>query len=225
MHEDRLESPKIDNWDNIPCKAECDRVQIHSGHQLVLVPWLGIPRAVPHIFKDTLGGNEEVSTLFLVVFSVGVGLGSTFCNKLLKGKFTAKLFPFGCIGMTAATLLLYFFSLTVQKTVHLAGVTEFISRPGSWGIIFSFLMLAASGGIFSVPMYALMQSRSSDEHRARVIACLNITDSFGMVLSAVVVSALLMLNISVINIFLIIGVVNLMITPVLSRLARDENGK
>jgi len=179
----------------------------------------------PTFSKDTLGGNEEVSTLFLVVFSVGVGLGSTFCNKLLKGKVSAKLVPFGCIGMTAATLLLYFFSLTVQKTVHLAGVTEFISRPGSWGIIFSFLMLAASGGIFSVPMYALMQSRSSDEHRARVIACLNITDSFGMVLSAVVVSALLMLNISVINIFLIIGVVNLMITPVLSRLARDENGK
>ncbi len=179
----------------------------------------------PTFSKDTLGGNEEVSTLFLVVFSVGVGLGSTFCNKLLKGKVSAKLVPFGCIGMTAATLLLYFFSLTVQKTVHLAGVTEFISRPGSWGIIFSFLMLAASGGIFSVPMYALMQSRSSDEHRARVIACLNITDSFGMVLSAVVVSALLMLNISVINIFLIIGVVNLMITPVLSMLARDENGK
>ena len=86
-------------------------------------------------------------------------------------------------------------------------------------------MLAASGGIFSVPMYALMQSRSSDEHRARVVACLNITDSFGMVLSAVFVSMLLMLDISVINIFLIMGVVNLMITPVPSRLARDEYGK
>ena len=179
----------------------------------------------PTFSKNILGGNEEVSTLFLVVSSVGVGLGSTFCNRLLKGKISARLVPFGCIGMTTATLLLYFFSLTVQKTGHLAGVMEFIAEPGSWGIIFSFLMLAASGGIFSVPMYALMQSRSSDEHRARVVACLNITDSFGMVLSAVFVSMLLMLDISVINIFLIMGVVNLMITPVLSRLARDEYGK
>ena len=178
----------------------------------------------PTFSKDILGGNEEVSTLFLVVFSVGVGLGSTLCNRLLKGKISARLVPFGCIGMTAATLLLYFFSLTVPKTGELAGVMEFISEPGSWGVIFSFLMLAASGGIFSVPMYALMQSRSSDEHRARVVACLNITDSFGMVLSAVFVALMLMFKISIINIFLIIGIVNLLITPLLSRLARDEYG-
>jgi len=178
----------------------------------------------PTFSKDILGGNEEVSTLFLVVFSVGVGLGSTLCNRLLKGKVSARLVPFGCIGMTAATLLLYFFSMTVPKTGELAGVMEFISEPGSWGVIFSFLLLAASGGIFSVPMYALMQSRSSDEHRARVVACLNITDSFGMVLSAVFVALMLMLKISIINIFLIIGIVNLLITPLLSRLARDENG-
>ena len=178
----------------------------------------------PTFSKDILGGNEEVSTLFLVVFSVGVGLGSTLCNRLLKGKVSARLVPFGCIGMTAATLLLYFFSMTVPKTGELAGVMKFISEPGSWGVIFSFLLLAASGGIFSVPMYALMQSRSSDEHRARVVACLNITDSFGMVLSAVFVALMLMLKISIINIFLIIGIVNLLITPLLSRLARDENG-
>lgn len=178
----------------------------------------------PTFSKDILGGNEEVSTLFLVVFSVGVGLGSTLCNRLLKGRVSARLVPFGCIGMTAATLLLYFFSMTVPKTGELAGVMEFISEPGSWGVIFSFLLLAASGGIFSVPMYALMQSRSSDEHRARVVACLNITDSFGMVLSAVFVALMLMLKISIINIFLIIGIVNLLITPLLSRLARDENG-
>jgi predicted MFS family arabinose efflux permease len=178
----------------------------------------------PTFSKDILGGNEEVSTLFLVVFSVGVGLGSTLCNRLLKGKISARLVPFGCIGMTAATLLLYFFSLTVPKTGELAGVMEFISEPGSWGVIFSFLMLAASGGIFSVPMYALMQSRSSDEHRARVVACLNITDSFGMVLSAIFVALMLMFKISIINIFLIIGIVNLLITPLLSRLARDEDG-
>lgn len=176
----------------------------------------------PTFSKDVLGGNEEVSTLFLVVFSVGVGLGSTLCNRLLKGKVSARLVPFGCIGMSAATVLLYFFSISFPQTGHLAGVRDFIYQPGSLGIIFSFLLLAASGGIFSVPMYALMQSRSSEEHRARVVACLNITDSFGMVLSAVLVSILLMFKISIINIFLLMGVVNLLITPVLSRLARDE---
>ncbi|MDD4160149.1 MAG: MFS transporter, partial [Synergistaceae bacterium] len=177
----------------------------------------------PTFSKDILRGNEEVSTLFLVVFSVGVGLGSTLCNRLLRGKVSAKLVPFGCIGMTSAIIALYFFSLAAHKTGELAGVMKFVSEPVSWGVILSFLMLAASGGIFSVPMYALMQSRSSDEHRARVVACLNITDSFGMVLSAVLVSMMLMFKISIINIFLIVGIVNLLITPLLSRLARDED--
>lgn len=179
----------------------------------------------PTFSKDILGGNEEVSTLFLVVFSVGVGLGSTLCNKLLKGKISGRLVPFGCLGMTAAIFVLYFFSLVVDKTEVLVGIKTFINMPIAWGIIFSFLLLAASGGIFSVPLYAIMQSKSSDEHRARVVACLNITDSFGMVLSAVSVTVMLTFKVSIINIFLITGIVNLLITPLLSRLARDEYDK
>ncbi len=174
----------------------------------------------PTFTKDVLGGNEEVSTLFLVIFSVGVGLGSTLCNRLLRGRVSGKLVPFGGVGMTIAIFALYGFSLLYDNDHVLVGALEFIKEPESWGIILAFLMLAASGGIFSVPMYAIMQSRSSDEHRARVVACMNITDSFGMVTSAVVVALLLMRSISVINIFLLIGIINLIITPLLSRLTR-----
>jgi MFS family permease len=174
----------------------------------------------PTFTKNVLGGNEEVSTLFLVVFSIGVGLGSTFCNRLLDGKVSGRLIPFGGIGMTAGTFLLYGFSLFYIRDNSLIGLFEFVKKPESWGIIFTFLMLAASGGIFSVPMYAIMQSRASNEHKARVVACLNITDSLGMVISALFVTIMLMLHISVINIFLTIGIVNLLITPLLSRLTK-----
>lgn len=179
----------------------------------------------PTYAKDILGGNEEVSTLFLVVFSIGVGIGSTFCNTLLQGKVSGKLVPVGCIGMTIATFLLYIFSIMAEKQTVLIGAFKFIKDPVSLGIIFALLLLAASGGIFSVPMYAIMQSRSSNEHRARVVACLNITDSFGMVLSAVFVALMLMLHIPIIKIFLIVGVINLLITPMLGKLARAENGR
>lgn len=174
----------------------------------------------PTFTKNILGGNEEVSTLFLVVFSIGVGLGSTFCNRLLDGKVSGRLIPFGGIGMTAGTFLLYGFSLFYIRDDSLIGLFEFVKKPEAWGIIFTFLVLAASGGIFSVPMYAIMQSRASNEHKARVVACLNITDSLGMVISAVFVTIMLMLHISVINIFLTIGIVNLLITPLLSRLTK-----
>lgn len=179
----------------------------------------------PTFTKDVLGGNEEVSTLFLVIFSVGVGLGSTLCNRLLNGKVSGRLVPYACLGMTCAVGLLYLFSAAAGTGQGLIGFYEFVRRPDSWGVMLSFLLLAASGGVFSVPMYAIMQSKSADEHRARVVACLNVTDSFGMVTAAAVTALLLALRVSIINIFLIMGVVNLLFTPVLSRLARDGNGR
>lgn len=179
----------------------------------------------PTFSKDILGGNEQVSTLFLVVFSVGVGFGSTLCNRLLKGHISGRLVPIACIGISAATLVLYFFSLAADKSGTLIGAAEFISHSASWGVMGGLFMLAACGGIFSVPMYAIMQSYSSDEHRARVVACLNVTDSFCMVMSAVFVAVMLLLRISIINIFLIMGVINLLLTPFLKRMAgvNDEH--
>lgn len=179
----------------------------------------------PTFSKDILGGNEEVSTLFLVVFSVGVGLGSTLCNRLLQGKISGRLVPVGSIGVTAAIIMLYGFSLAVDSGHLLMGAMEFIRMPVSWGVIFSFFILAASGGIFSVPMYAIMQSNSPVEHRARVVACLNVTDSLGMVFSAVIVSVLLYFHISIINIFLTAGVANLLIMPFMSSPARCDDGQ
>ncbi|MDO5562710.1 MAG: MFS transporter [Synergistaceae bacterium] len=178
----------------------------------------------PTFSKDILGGNEQVSTLFLVIFSVGVGFGSTLCNRLLHGRVSGRLVPLACIGISASTVLLYIFSMFAVKYDVLVGAIDFVAAPSSWGIMLGLFLLAASGGIFSVPMYAIMQSKSSDEHRARVVACLNILDSFGMVLSAVFTAVMLMFNISIINIFLIIGGINLLLTPLLSRLAGVESG-
>ena len=177
----------------------------------------------PTFAKDILGGNEQVSTLFLIVFSLGVGFGSTLCNRILKGKVSAKLVAPSCIGLSLSTFSLYLFSVLAYKGNSLIGVTGFLKDSMSWGIILSLFLLAAFGGMFSVPMYAIMQSKSPEEHQARVVACLNITDSFGMVLSAVFVTGLLVCGVSIINIFLILGVTNLLITPLLSRMVGDKH--
>jgi acyl-[acyl-carrier-protein]-phospholipid O-acyltransferase/long-chain-fatty-acid--[acyl-carrier-protein] ligase len=177
----------------------------------------------PTFAKDILGGNEQVSTLFLIVFSLGVGFGSTLCNRILKGKVSAKLVAPSCIGLSLSTFSLYLFSVLAYKGNSLIGVTDFLKDSMSWGIILSLFLLAAFGGMFSVPMYAIMQSKSPEEHQARVVACLNITDSFGMVLSAVFVTGLLVCGVSIIKIFLILGVTNLLITPLLSRMVGDKH--
>ena len=177
----------------------------------------------PSFSKDVVGGNEQVSTLFLVIFSIGVGLGSTLCNKLLNGRVSGRLVPASCLGMSAGIALLYAVSFAVSKGTALVGVKAFLAAPASWGVVAAFLMLAVFGGVFSVPMYAIMQAQSSDDHRARVVACLNIMNSLFMVLSAVFCYVLLMLKFSITGIFLAVGVVNLLITPLLAKLAGGIN--
>lgn len=172
----------------------------------------------PTFAKDVLGGNEQVSTLFLIVFSVGVGFGSTICNRILKGRISMKLVAPACVGLSLSTLLLYTFSLLFKKGDSLVGALVFLQDYMSWGIVLSLFLLAAFGGIYSVPMYALMQSKCPDEHRARSVAVLNITDSFAMVLSAFFVTGLLFMEMSIINVFLVLGIMNLLIMPLLSRM-------
>ena len=172
----------------------------------------------PTFAKDILGGNEQVSTLFLIVFSVGVGFGSTICNRILKGRISTKLVAPACIGLSLSTFLLYTFSLLLKKGDTLVGALVFMQDYISWGIVLSLFLLATFGGIYSVPMYALMQSKCPDEHRARSVAVLNITDSFAMVLSAFFVTGLLFMEMSIINVFLVLGIMNLLIMPLLSRM-------
>lgn len=171
----------------------------------------------PSFAKDTLGCNEQVSTFFLILFSIGIVLGSVLCNRLLKGEISARLVPFGCIGMTLSVFILYFFSRTVEKSENIIGLLHFASKPGAWGIILSLLLLAVFGGMFSVPLYAMAQAKSPLEYRARVVACTNIMDSIAMVLGAVLTTLMLLMKVSIINIFLITALVNLALTPLLAR--------
>lgn len=176
----------------------------------------------PTFAKDALGGNEQVSTFFMVIFSVGVGIGSTLCNKLLKGAISARLLPYGGFGMSLFAVVLYVFTLFTEKTGYLVGFTEFMTRGTSWGITLSLLALAVSGGIFSVPLFAIIQAKSPERHKARIIASGNVMDSSGMVISAVIVALLLLMRIPISHIFVIIAVANLIITPILAKLIGDD---
>lgn len=214
-------------------KAICQLLSFVYPHKVLFRSILGISwfwligsvflSQFPSFAKNTLGGNEQVSTLFLILFSIGVGLGSMLCNRLLNGKISAKLVPFGGIGMSIAIVILYIFCTLMGRSEHLLGIAAFVSLRSSWGIMLAMVMLAASGGIFSVPLYAIMQSKSPLEHRARVVACTNMADSLGMVLGAIFTTILLLLHVSIMNIFLIMGLINLIITPLLARTVNGQD--
>jgi 1-acyl-sn-glycerol-3-phosphate acyltransferase len=139
---------------------------------------------LPAYARDVIGGDKTVYTLLLAAFSIGTALGSLACERLSGHKVEIGLVPLGAIGMTVCLLSLYF----AQPDVHEAGAavmswTEFLAA-GGWDVVINCALIGVFGGLFIVPLYALILQRSTESHRARIIACNNIMNAGFMVLAA-----------------------------------------
>lgn len=174
----------------------------------------------PTFSKEIIGGNEQIVTLFLAVFSIGIGIGSLFCNKLLKGEIATTYVPLGILGMTVFTMDLYFASLNVNpgNSGAFVGITEFFYTFNHWRILVDLLGISICGGIYIVPLYAMVQARAENAFRSRAIACNNIINALFMVVSAVAISLLLLNNYTVIEVFLVIALLNGLVAIFISSL-------
>jgi 1-acyl-sn-glycerol-3-phosphate acyltransferase len=162
---------------------------------------------IPAYTLDILNGNEEITTVLLVAFAVGVGIGSLLCERLSGHRLELGLVPFGSIGLSFFAIDLYF----AQPVMHLdavASVGEFLVRDGSNRVLFDLAMLGAFGGLYSVPLYALIQQRSKREHLSRVIAATNIINSLFMVGAAALAIILLNFGVSIPQLFIVLGILN-----------------
>jgi hypothetical protein len=147
----------------------------------------------PGYARSVLGAGEQVVTLMLAAFSVGIGVGSTLCERLSRGRIDLGVTLFGAIGLSLFAVDLFFASpapLAEPAPGALVGVLELCGRAGSVRIVGDLLLIGLFGGFFIVPLYALMQQRSSVEHRSRVIAANNVLNAAYMVVASIVAIAL-----------------------------------
>jgi acyl-[acyl-carrier-protein]-phospholipid O-acyltransferase/long-chain-fatty-acid--[acyl-carrier-protein] ligase len=177
----------------------------------------------PTFTSNVIGGNEEVVTLFLIMFSVGVGVGSMLCNKLLKGEVSASYVPLGALGITLFTADIYHASKLLP--VHegaLIGAMQYLGNMDYLRINIDMVMIAICAGIYIVPLYAIMQSRSAPEFRARIIASNNVLNALFMVASAI--ASVLMFNhgFSVTEVFLSIALLNGLVAVYICKLLPDR---
>jgi len=159
----------------------------------------------PTFAKDVICADEQVATLFLAVFSVGIGAGSLACNGLLKGEISGRYVPWAACGMSAASVLLYFASGMSHAGATEIGVAEFIRQAGNVWLLACLFAISFFGGLYIVPLYAIIQSRTEEKMLARVTACLNVMDSFFMVLSSVGTTLLLTIGLDIPQIFLVMA--------------------
>lgn len=158
--------------------------------------------------KDVLSGDASVVTLLLAMFSCGIGLGSLLCERLSGGRIDVGLVPFGSIGMTVFCVDLFFASHHLPVAPALLGLKAFVADPAHWRVLADLFLLAMFGGFYSVPLYALIQSRCPPTHRARIIAANNILNALFMIASAVLAMVLTHAGFTIPQIFLVMGVLN-----------------
>lgn len=177
---------------------------------------------IPALAKDVLHGDETVVSLILVMFSIGIGLGSLLCERLSGGKIEIGLVPLGSIGLTLFGLLLY-----LHLNAFAPGSTNLdwsyvLQDPHGLAILLNVFFLGVSGGLYIVPLYALLQSRSRPAQRSRVIAAANILNSLFMVVAALF--SILMLSVfelSIAELLVSTAILNIVVNLYLFRIVPE----
>jgi 1-acyl-sn-glycerol-3-phosphate acyltransferase len=135
---------------------------------------------IPNLTNEVLGGGTTVVTLILSVFTVSVALGSLACERLSGHKIELGLVPVGALGLSIAGIDLYF-ALGGVDSSHPREWLEYLAVPGSLRPLVDFGLIGFFGGLFIVPLYALIQTRTPEHRRARVIAVNNVLNALFMV--------------------------------------------
>src|SRR5438477_3902895 len=168
---------------------------------------------LPSFAKMTLGADSSVVVLFLAAFSIGVGVGSTLCGRLMHGEVSARYVPLAALGMTVFSFDLGIAAqAAVPAQTGLIDVVDFLSQLGGLRIFGDLLGLAVTGGFFVVPLYAIIQNRSEEASRARIIAANNVVNALFMAGAAAVTAGLIAAGLDTPALFLILGIANALVT-------------
>jgi acyl-[acyl-carrier-protein]-phospholipid O-acyltransferase/long-chain-fatty-acid--[acyl-carrier-protein] ligase len=181
---------------------------------------------VPQLVKTSIGGAESVVTLFLIVFTVGIALGSLLAARLSERRVLLALTPIAgvIVGLFAIDLAFATYGLVPAEPP--IGWSEFLRGPGDLRIAIDLMGMAAAGGLFVVPVFAFLQGEAEEDRRARVIAANNVLNAAFMVAGAVVLIALQAAGLSTSTLIGLLGVASLIGAPFLGRalpgsIARD----
>jgi len=165
---------------------------------------------IPVFAKDVLFSNAQVVTLFLALFTIGIAAGSMVCEKLSFDRVEIGIVPIGSLGMTVLLLDLALGAnrWAVSAPQHLLGITEFCAQPGGYRILADLFGVAIFGGLFTVPLYTLIQQRSDRGNLSRTLGANNIVNALFMVASALTVVVFHHFHLTIPQMFLAFALIN-----------------
>jgi len=179
---------------------------------------------LPLFTKEVLMANDVVANLFIATFTIGIGTGSMLTNTLLKGEVSAKYVPLAAIMMTVFMVDLYFASGAAHERLSASGLNGplvFFSAWPGWHTGIDLFLIAFFGGIYAVPLNAIMQNRASPPKRSRVIAANNVMNAVFMIL-ATIASVILLKFMTLRGLFMCVAIANAVAAIVICRLLPQE---
>lgn len=201
-------NPATETWRNLRFTAQNRTV----WNAILGISWFWFYGAMfitqfPNLSRNVLGAAEHVVTLLLIVFSVGIGVGSLLCERLSGRKVEIGLVPFGSIGLT-----LFGIDLWLAAEGHAPHgaqtLAEFARDPSHWRMLADLLLIGIFGGFYIVPLYALIQTRSDPAHRSRIIAGNNILNAAFIVAAAAIAIGLFAAGLSIPQLILVTALLN-----------------
>ncbi|MGL5430880.1 MAG: MFS transporter [Vibrio sp.] len=179
---------------------------------IMAISWFWLLGAVyltqfPNFTRLYLHGNEAAVSFLLALFSIGIALGSLACDKLSGHRIELGIVPLGSLGMSLFGYLMA--SAIPNDLPQFTTLSDFVAYAGLWPIFAYLLLIGVCGGIFIVPLYAMLQQRAKATERAQIIAALNIYNSLFMVGSALLgVVCLSILALTIPQLFALLAVAN-----------------
>ena len=161
----------------------------------------------PVFARDILHGEPSVFVVLLSAFSLGIGAGSLLCEKLSGHTLQLGLVSAGAIGLTLFGLDLYLAASTYKSTVTV-DAWQFLLQDAGWRVTLDCALLGASGGIYVVPLFALIQTKADRSYLSRIIGGMNILNALFMVVAALLAMLLLQAGLSVPELFLVTALMN-----------------
>src|SRR3954469_19873268 len=202
------------NWHIIHASIELVRATLHIRRLFLAILSISFFWTIgavliiifPPLVKNVLGANEQVASLFIAIFSIGIAIGSVLINRLLKSEVSARFAPVSVVAMGVFVLFLHFIALAWGKhATQLTTLGNFVFHPMAGLMILALLGVAITGGMFVVPLYAFLTTTVPKTETARTVAANNIVNSGAMVIGSLLAFGLSSLGVGPVGQLLLVA--------------------
>ena len=184
-------------------------------HSIFAISWFLLIASVfmsqfANYAQAVVHANNQVYILFLTVFSLGIIIGSLLCDTLLAGEISLKLTPFAAFGISLFTCLMVM-TTPIPHHEGLLDAEAFLAIPQHWQVLGCMLMVAVCGGVYIVPLYAVLQANTPAEYRSRIMAASNLNDAVLLTITAIACAGLLSIGFGILDLFIFVSALNIWI--------------